>query len=86
MQQAQHSGAGAAHGFAFPHSLEQYHSPRRSKLCDAALASMAALTRLTELSLSGLSNRKVSDAAIGAALQHMPLLEKVNLWYCRQVC
>ena len=46
---------------------------------------MAALTRLTELSLSGLSNRKVSDAAIGGALQSMPLLETVNLWYCRQV-
>ena len=58
---------------------------RRSKLSDAALAAMAALTRLTELSLSGLSNRKVSDAAIGGALQCMPFLETVNLWYCRQV-
>ena len=75
-------GAGCAG--AWSQGFDHCDALRRSKLSDAALAAMAALTCLTELSLSGLSNRKVSGGAIGNALQCMPLLETVNLWYCRQ--
>ncbi|KAK9832578.1 hypothetical protein WJX81_000260 [Elliptochloris bilobata] len=55
------------------------------KLSDAALASLGGLTQISELSLSGLSNRKVSDVAIGRALQEKAQLAVLNLWYCRQV-
>lgn len=55
------------------------------KLGEAALAALAALTRLTELRLCGLSARRVSDGAIAAALRRLPLLEVLDLAFCRQV-
>jgi hypothetical protein len=54
------------------------------KLGGPALGALGGLTALTQLALCGLSARRVSDAAIAAALQRLPRLQVLSLAFCRQ--